>query len=66
MNSGVQHVTKVRLLYKTILRLHQGLPEALQTLGDNYVKDEFKRHKKCNPVETAQFMMEWTVSKMFS
>lgn len=60
MNYGVQHVKKVRLLYKTILRLHQDLPEPLQVLGNNYVKDEFKRHKKCNPAETAQFMMEWT------
>ncbi|KAG8242472.1 succinate dehydrogenase assembly factor 3, mitochondrial [Homalodisca vitripennis] len=60
MHNGVLHVRKVRLLYKTILKLHRGLPEALQSLGDNYVKDEFKRHKKCNSAETAQFMMEWT------
>lgn len=59
---GALHVQKVRLLYKTILQLHRGLPVSLQTLGNSYVKDEFKRHKNANPAETAQFMMEWTVS----
>uniref|UniRef100_A0A1B6MU64 Succinate dehydrogenase assembly factor 3 n=1 Tax=Graphocephala atropunctata TaxID=36148 RepID=A0A1B6MU64_9HEMI len=60
MHNGVVHVRKVRLLYKTLLKLHRGLPEELHLLGNNYVKDEFKRHKKCNSAETAQFMMEWT------
>lgn len=29
----MKHVSKVRLLYKTILRLHRGLPSALKVLG---------------------------------
>lgn len=62
MNYGPAHIKKVRFLYKTILRLHQELPVALQTLGNSYLKDEFKRHKNCNQAEAAQFMMEWTVS----
>lgn len=64
MNYGAAHVKKVRFLYKTILRVHRELPVALQTLGNSYLKDEFKRHKNCNQAEAAQFMMEWTVSKI--
>lgn len=37
------HVSKVRILYKTILRLHRGLPTDLQPLGNNYARDEFRR-----------------------
>ncbi|XP_063217636.1 succinate dehydrogenase assembly factor 3, mitochondrial [Bacillus rossius redtenbacheri] len=54
------HLQRVRLLYKTILRLHRGLPEELRKIGDGYARDEFKRHKQCNTAETAVFMSEWT------
>lgn len=54
------HVQRVRLLYKTILKLHRGLPPELQALGTTYAKDEFKRHKNCGPTEAAVFMTEWT------
>ncbi|XP_030374291.1 succinate dehydrogenase assembly factor 3, mitochondrial [Scaptodrosophila lebanonensis] len=53
------HPQRVRLLYKTILRLHRGLPTELRALGDNYVRDEFRRHLKCNPMEAQLFMTEW-------
>jgi len=78
------HPQRVRLLYKTILRLHRGemstsfshkyqqfdqvflhstgLPAELRALGDNYVRDEFRRHLKCNPMEAQLFMTEWAVS----
>lgn len=56
------HIQRVRILYKTILKLHRGLPEEMQTLGNNYVRDEFRRHKKCNPAEANVFMNEWAVS----
>lgn len=59
--SGLNHVQKVRLLYKTILRLHRGLPKELQELGQVYVRDEFRRHKNCNPKEAQTFMLEWSV-----
>lgn len=36
------------------------LPAELQVLGNNYVRDEFKRHKKCNESEANIFMVEWT------
>uniref|UniRef100_A0A8W7Q4X1 Succinate dehydrogenase assembly factor 3 n=1 Tax=Anopheles coluzzii TaxID=1518534 RepID=A0A8W7Q4X1_ANOCL len=55
----MNHVQKVRVLYKTILRMHRGLPVALQELGNNYVKEEFKRHKNCSPMESQKFMSEW-------
>ncbi|XP_070169459.1 succinate dehydrogenase assembly factor 3, mitochondrial isoform X4 [Polyergus mexicanus] len=54
------HVQRVRILYKTILRLHRGLPGEIQPLGNNYVRDEFKRHKKCVESEAIIFLHEWT------
>ena len=41
--SALTHVQRVRILYKTCLRLHRGLPTQMQIIGDAYVKDEFKR-----------------------
>ncbi|XP_077302042.1 succinate dehydrogenase assembly factor 3 [Arctopsyche grandis] len=49
-----------RMLYKAILRLHRGLPLEMKALGDEYVKAEFKRHKKCSDAEANLFMNEWT------
>ncbi|KXJ79760.1 hypothetical protein RP20_CCG028132 [Aedes albopictus] len=54
------HIQRVRTLYKTILRLHRGLPEGLQVLGNQYVRDEFRRHKTCATHEASLFMNEWT------
>jgi len=61
MASGT-HVQRVRILYKTILRLHRGLPAEIRPLGDNYVRDEFRRHKRCVESEAIIFLHEWTVS----
>ena len=55
---GPNHVSKVRVLYKSILRLHRGLPIELKALGDQYVKDEFKRHKNCEEIFVPEFMKE--------
>ena len=52
----------VRKLYKTILKLHRGLPPDLAYMGDMYVKDEFKRHKQATPEQTITFMESWAVS----
>ncbi|KAJ3159742.1 acetate non-utilizing protein 9 [Geranomyces michiganensis] len=46
-------------LYKSIRRLHKHLPPALRAVGNNYVKDEFKRHKKAEPAFVVGFMKEW-------
>ncbi|CAH1119916.1 unnamed protein product [Phaedon cochleariae] len=54
------NVQRVRVLYKTILKLHRGLPQELQLLGTNYVRDEFKRHKTCGENEARIFMSEWS------
>ncbi|KAJ0184022.1 hypothetical protein K1T71_000445 [Dendrolimus kikuchii] len=55
-----QHVSRVRKLYKLIFRIHRGLPAELRVLGDNYARDEFKRHKQCNMEEARIFLNEWT------
>ncbi|KAJ8373152.1 hypothetical protein AAFF_G00270580 [Aldrovandia affinis] len=53
------HVSKVRSLYKRILLLHRFMPIDLRALGDQYVKDEFRRHKSASPEEAKSFMKEW-------
>uniref|UniRef100_A0A3B3ZF04 Succinate dehydrogenase assembly factor 3 n=1 Tax=Periophthalmus magnuspinnatus TaxID=409849 RepID=A0A3B3ZF04_9GOBI len=52
------HVSQVRALYKRILVLHRFLPIHLRALGDQYVKDEFRRHKSAAPEEVRSFMTE--------
>ena len=61
MASG-NHVSMVRYLYKSILRLHKGMPVEFRALGDQYTREEFKRHKNCEKAEADKFMLEWTVS----
>ncbi|KAM9838914.1 succinate dehydrogenase assembly factor 3, mitochondrial [Aulostomus maculatus] len=53
------HVSRVRSLYKRILVLHRFLPIDLRALGDQYVKDEFRRHKGASTEEVKGFMREW-------
>ncbi|XP_029299700.1 succinate dehydrogenase assembly factor 3, mitochondrial isoform X2 [Cottoperca gobio] len=53
------HVSKVRSLYKRILVLHRFLPIDLRALGDQYLKDEFRRHKAASSSEVKSFMTEW-------
>ncbi|KAG8443102.1 hypothetical protein GDO86_011789 [Hymenochirus boettgeri] len=53
------HVSQVRSLYKRILILHRMLPLHLKALGDQYVKDEFRRHKNVSSQEAKLFMAEW-------
>jgi hypothetical protein len=55
------HAGRVRFLYKTCLKLHRGLPEHLRTIGDVYVRDEFRRHKAVGDAETLIFMEAWSV-----
>ncbi|XP_048196022.1 succinate dehydrogenase assembly factor 3, mitochondrial [Perognathus longimembris pacificus] len=56
-----EHVLRVRSLYKRILQLHRVLPPDLKALGDQYVKDEFRRHKTVGSDEAKRFMQEWEV-----
>ncbi|CAG8661307.1 11660_t:CDS:1 [Dentiscutata erythropus] len=47
-------------LYRQILRVHRELPPSLRSLGDDYVKSEFKRHKDItNPIHIVGFLSEW-------
>lgn len=55
-----QHIRLVRTLYKRILQLHRHMPEELRHMGDQYVKEEFKRHKRVTPVQTVNFLTEWS------
>ncbi|XP_061738604.1 succinate dehydrogenase assembly factor 3, mitochondrial [Nerophis ophidion] len=57
--SSSSHVSKVRTLYKRILVLHRFMPIHLRALGDQYVKEEFRRHKSASPQQTSNFMTEW-------
>lgn len=59
------HVSSVRSLYKRILVLHRFLPIDLRALGDQYVKDEFRRHKGASAEEAKGFMSEWKVNKHY-
>ncbi|XP_069947159.1 succinate dehydrogenase assembly factor 3, mitochondrial isoform X2 [Cherax quadricarinatus] len=54
------HLQCVRILYKTILKIHRGLPMELRELGDQYTRDEFRRHKEATPEQAQIFMEEWT------
>lgn len=48
-------------MYKRILILHRFMPIDLRALGDQYVKDEFRRAKSASSVEVKSFMTEWEV-----
>ncbi|XP_005804537.1 succinate dehydrogenase assembly factor 3, mitochondrial [Xiphophorus maculatus] len=53
------HVSTIRSLYKRILVLHRFLPIHLRALGDQYVKEEFRRHKSAAAEEVKSFLSEW-------
>jgi len=57
--SQLNHVQKVRMLYKACLKLHRGLPLEIKAIGDSYVKDEFRRHKNADTQQTQVFMEAW-------
>lgn len=47
-------------MYRTILRLHRNtLAPDLRALGDNYVKEEFRKHKDAAPEFVEPFFREW-------
>ncbi|KDQ57230.1 hypothetical protein JAAARDRAFT_58694 [Jaapia argillacea MUCL 33604] len=49
-------------LYRRLLRAHRSLPQEMRSLGDDYVKAEFRRHKTVeNPVYIIGFLSEWKV-----
>jgi len=47
-------------LYRQLLRAHRRLPLEMRSLGDDYVKAEFKRHRDTtNPVYVIGFLSQW-------
>ncbi|MBW04445.1 Succinate dehydrogenase assembly factor 3, mitochondrial, partial [Eschrichtius robustus] len=60
---SVRHVSRVRALYRRILLLHRVLPPDLKALGDQYVKDEFRRHKTVGSDEAERFLQEWEATQ---
>jgi len=55
------HVQRVRILYKSILKLHRGLPNEIKEIGDQYVRDEFKRHKTLKESDDQIKVFMWLV-----
>jgi hypothetical protein len=52
--------TQALTLYRRILRAHKTrLPDHLRKLGDAYVREEFKRHKKADAKWLVNFYREW-------
>lgn len=48
-------------LYRRILRLHRRLPPAIRSLGDDYVRSEFRRHRSITDDRyLLPFFAEWT------
>ncbi|EJF64699.1 ACN9-domain-containing protein [Dichomitus squalens] len=49
-------------LYRRILRAHRNLPLEMRSLGDDYVKAEFRRHRETtNKVHIIGFLSQWKV-----
>ncbi|KAI0076165.1 ACN9-domain-containing protein [Panus rudis PR-1116 ss-1] len=49
-------------LYRNILRAHRHLPPDMRSLGDVYVKAEFRRHRSVtNPLHIIGFLSQWKV-----
>ncbi|EIM90938.1 ACN9-domain-containing protein [Stereum hirsutum FP-91666 SS1] len=47
-------------LYRRLLRAHRFLPVEMRSLGDDYIKAEFRRHKEVdNPVYIIGFLSQW-------
>ncbi|OCH94834.1 ACN9-domain-containing protein, partial [Obba rivulosa] len=47
-------------LYRRILRAHRSLPYEMRSLGDDYVKAEFRRHREIdNKVHIIGFLSQW-------
>ncbi|KAA1112903.1 acetate non-utilizing protein 9 [Puccinia graminis f. sp. tritici] len=48
------------VLYRRLLRIHRDLPVEMRSLGDLYVKDEFRRCRSIdNPIQIIGFLSQW-------
>ncbi|KAJ3560095.1 hypothetical protein NP233_g11058 [Leucocoprinus birnbaumii] len=49
-------------LYRSILRAHRNLPPEMRSLGDVYVKSEFRLHREVtNPAHIIGFLSQWKI-----
>ncbi|KAI8827167.1 uncharacterized protein EV422DRAFT_29245 [Fimicolochytrium jonesii] len=46
-------------IYRSIRRLHKDLPPALRLVGNNYIRDEFRRHRTADAAFVSHFTAEW-------
>lgn len=46
-------------LYAGILRAHRALPPQMRSLGDAYVREEFRKHRAAKDSFLAPFFREW-------
>ncbi|EDR03989.1 uncharacterized protein LACBIDRAFT_185737 [Laccaria bicolor S238N-H82] len=47
-------------LFRRVLRAHRHLPLSMRSLGDAYVKSEYRRHRETtNPVHIIGFLSQW-------
>lgn len=46
-------------LYAGILRAHRTLPTQMRSLGDAYVREEFRKHRTAKESFLAPFFREW-------
>ena len=56
-------MTEALGLYRSIRRLHRRMPPALQFLGNQYLRDEFVRHKTASQEHVTPFLQAWTSYK---
>ena len=49
-------------LYRRLLSLHRRLPTDFASVGTQFVRSEFKRHKDSKAEYVGKFMQEWKVS----
>lgn len=60
-NAGIPRLFMVQRLYRRVLKLHRFLPIQMRKVGDEYAKDEFRRHKSADQLQAFEFMTEWKV-----
>jgi len=48
--------------YRRLLRLHKKLPGEMQAVGNEFVRQEFKRHKSASEEHAKKFLEGWKVS----
>lgn len=59
---AIPRLFMVQRLYRRVLKLHRYLPTELKKLGDEYAKDEFRRHRDADQIQAYEFMDEWKVN----